>query len=146
MCVSVTYTTMATVTGEVDLTRLKDPQKLFALLFGAVLVVVGILGFVPQVVTDGKLLGVFGINAAHNVVHVLTGLLGLVLGRYAGGASLFNKVGGVLYLLVFVLGAIAVALGSGLFLNLNWADNLLHLGLAVVVGAVGFGIGERHPT
>jgi hypothetical protein len=137
---------MATTTAEVDLTRLKDPQTMFAVLFGTVLVVVGILGFVPQLVTDGKLFGIFGINPAHNLVHVLTGLLGLVLGRYAGGASLFNKVGGLLYLVLFVLGAVAVLLGSGLFLNLNWADNLLHLALSLVVGAVGFGIGEAHPT
>lgn len=137
---------MATASSEADLSRLRDPQKAFALLFGLVLVVVGILGFVPQFVTDGMLLGIFGVNAAHNLVHVLTGLLGLVLGAYAGGASLFNKVGGVLYLLVFVLGAVAVLLGSGLYLNLNWADNVLHLALALVVGAVGFGIGEGHPT
>lgn len=137
---------MATSTRAVDLTRLRDPQKWFALLFGAVLVVVGVLGFVPRVVTDGALFGVFGINPLHNVVHIATGLLGLVLGRYAGGASLFNKVGGVLYLLLFVAGVVAVSLGSGLLLNLNWADNLLHLALALLVGAVGFLVGERHPT
>jgi hypothetical protein len=138
---------MATVTAEADLSTLRDPQRLFALLFGLVLVVVGILGFVPQVVSEGGLLlGLFGINALHNVVHILTGLLGLVLGYYAGGASLFNKVGGVLYLLVFVVGTVALALGSELYLNLNWADNLLHLALALVVGAVGFSIGEGHPT
>jgi hypothetical protein len=138
---------MATATSEADLSTLHDPQKVFALLFGLVLVVVGILGFVPQVVSDGGLLlGIFGINALHNVVHVLTGLLGLVLGYYAGGASLFNKVGGVLYLVIFLVGTIALALGSELYLNLNWADNLLHLALALLVGAVGFSVGERHPT
>lgn len=137
---------MATATTEVDLTRLRDPQKALALLFGAVLVLVGLLGFHPGLVTDGALFGIFGINALHNAVHILTGLLGLVLGAYAGGASLFNKVGGVLYVLLFVVGAIAVALGSGLLLNLNWADNLLHLVLGIVVGAVGFVVGEKHPT
>lgn len=137
---------MATSVRSVDLSRLRDPQKWFALLFGTILVVVGVLGFVPRFVSDGALFGVFGINPLHNVVHIATGLLGLVLGRYAGGASLFNKVGGVLYLLVFLVGAVAVALGSGLYLNLNWADNALHLGLALLVGAVGFLLGERHPT
>jgi hypothetical protein len=137
---------MATATSEANLTALRDPQKLFALLFGLVLVVVGILGFVPEAVSDdGLLLGVFGINALHNVVHVLTGLLGLVLGAYAGGASLFNKVGGVLYLVVFLVGTIALALGSDLYLNLNWADNVLHLALGLLVGAVGFGIGDTRP-
>lgn len=137
---------MASATAEVDLTRAKDPQKLFALLFGAVLVVVGVLGFVPRLVTDGNLFGLFGINALHNVVHILTGLLGLVLGSYIGGASLFNKVGGVIYLLLFIIGVVAVALGSDLYLNLNWADNVLHLALGLVVGAVGFWLGESHPT
>lgn len=137
---------MATATAEVDLTRLRDPQKLFSLAFGALLVIVGVLGFVPRFVADGELFGVFGVNAVGNVVHVLTGLLGLVLGSYAGGASLFNKVGGLIYLLLGVLGSIAVLLGSGLAMNLNWATNLLHLVLAVVVGAVGFAVGEDHPT
>jgi len=138
---------MATATSEADLSTLRDPQKLFALLFGLVLVVVGVLGFVPQVVSgDGLLLGFFGINALHNAVHILTGLLGLVLGYYAGGASLFNKVGGVLYLAVFLVGTIALALGSELYLNLNWADNVLHLALGLLVGAVGFGIGDARPT
>lgn len=137
---------MATSIRSVDFTRLRDPQKWFALLFGTVLVAVGVLGFVPRFVTDGALFGVFGVNPLHNVVHIATGLLGLVLGRYAGGASLFNKVGGVLYLVLFLAGAVAVALGSSLYLNLNWADNLLHLALALLVGAVGFMVGERHPT
>lgn len=137
---------MAHVTGEVDLRRLHDSQRYFALVFGAILVGLGVLGFVPSLVTDGKLGGIFGVNAVGNVVHILTGVLGLVLGRYAGGASLFNKVGGVLYLLLFVLGAIAVALGSGLLMNLNWPMNALHLVLAVLVGAVGFTVGERRPT
>lgn len=137
---------MSVVTGEADLSRLRDPQRLFALTFGTLLVVVGVLGFVPRLVTDGKLFGLFGVNPLQNAVHVLTGLLGVVLGRYAGGASLFNKVGGVLYLLLFAAGAIAVALGRRLFLNLDWPANLLHLVLGLVVGAVGFGLGENHPT
>lgn len=137
---------MATTTYSVDLTLLRDPQKWAALLFGTVLVALGVLGFIPRFVTDGALFGIFGVNPLQNVVHIATGLLGLVLGRYAGGASLFNKVGGVLYLLLFLAGAVAVLFGSGLFMNLNWATNLLHLALALLVGAVGFMVGERHPT
>lgn len=137
---------MSVVTDEADLSRLRDPQRLFALTFGTLLILIGVFGFVPGFVTDGRLFGLFGVNPLHNVVHVLTGLLGVVLGRYAGGASLFNKVGGVLYLLLFVVGAIAVALGRGLFLNLDWPGNLLHLVLGLVVGAVGFGLGEHHPS
>lgn len=137
---------MSALTAEADLTRLRDPQRCFALTFGAVLTAAGVLGFVPRLVTDGKLFGVFGVNPLHNVVHASTGLLGLVLGRYAGGASLFNKVGGVIYLLLFAVGAVAVSLGSKLSLNLNWADNLLHLVLGLVVGAVGFVVGEKHPA
>src|SRR5688500_8295388 len=39
-----------------------------ALLFGVVFLIVGILGFVPGVTTNEMLLGIFHVNAAHNVV------------------------------------------------------------------------------
>jgi hypothetical protein len=49
-----------------------------AKLFGAVLVLVGILGFVPGITTDdGHLLGIFHVNAIHNIIHLASGAVAL---------------------------------------------------------------------
>ena len=49
--------------------------KTMAVLFGVVFLVVGILGFVPAVTKDDMLLGIFHVNAAHNCVHLLSGVV-----------------------------------------------------------------------
>lgn len=48
----------------------------------------------------------------------------------------------VVYGLLFVLGLVLFGLMQDL-LNVNTADNLLHLGLGLVFAAVGFGLGDR---
>jgi len=60
----------------------KTPGQLFALVFGAVYVLIGILGFIdPLVSSDDKLLGIFGISALHNVAHLAVGALLLIGSR-----------------------------------------------------------------
>ena len=49
--------------------------KTLALLLGAVFVLVGILGFIPAVAPNEHLLGIFHVNAAHNAVHLLSGIV-----------------------------------------------------------------------
>lgn len=144
-----TETGTRTDTGTATPAELRDPQRPLALLFGAVLVVLGVVDYGLGVadlggslMTGDRLLGVFEISPTLNVVHVLTGLLGLFLGRYHGAASLFNKLGGVIYLVVFLVGSLATLADVG---GVNWATNGLHLLLAVVVGAVGFGVGASRP-
>lgn len=120
-----------------------DPQKPLALLFGVVLVVLGVADFVGLLVTDGRFLGVFSIGPVTNVVHVLTGLLGIVLSTYAGAATLFNKLGGLIYLVTFAFGVLGTVAGIA---TTDWTTHGLHLLLAVVVGAVGFGVGKSNPS
>jgi hypothetical protein len=52
--------------------------KSAAILFGIVFLAVGILGFVPGVTTNEMLLGTFHVNAAHNVVHIASGIIFLL--------------------------------------------------------------------
>jgi heme/copper-type cytochrome/quinol oxidase subunit 3 len=49
--------------------------KRFAVIFGLVFLVVGILGFVPVAAPDGILLNTFHVNTAHNMVHVASGII-----------------------------------------------------------------------
>ncbi len=117
----------------------RDPQQLLAQVVGAVLTLVGVAGFL----TGGMLL-IFGINALHNVVHLVSGVLGLAAGFYAGGqwARYYNQGLGVVYLLVTALGFVAPALTASL-LAINPADNFLHLALGIVLAGVGFGVPSK---
>ncbi len=52
--------------------------KNVAMIVGIIFLAVGVLGFVPALAPDGKLLAIFAVNAAHNVVHLLVGILGIL--------------------------------------------------------------------
>jgi hypothetical protein len=119
--------------------------KNLAFLFGAVFLLVGILGFIPAVTpmhSDGMryLLGLFMVGGVHNAVHLLSGVAaiagGLASEKYA---QLYFRVFGSVYLLVTIVGFIQKTTVLGLF-HVNTADNFLHLVLAVVILAVGFGV------
>ena len=110
-----------------------------ALWVGVVVLVVGLIGFVPPLVPDGKVLGLFLVDPLHNVVHILTGALAIYASRSSEQATrTYFKVFGVVYALVTVLG---FTTGTGLFglLPVNAADNLLHLVLAALFLYFGFG-------
>ena len=53
--------------------------KTHAHLFGVVFLLIGILGFVPAVAPNEMLLNIFHVNAAHNAVQLLTGIVALWL-------------------------------------------------------------------
>ena len=118
-----------------------------AILFGIVFLAVGILGFVPGVTTDVNgmpmLLGIFHVNAAHNFVHIASGVVFLLCGMAGAGPSrMFFKIFGIVYALVAVLGFVK---GDGLLLGLisnNTATTWLHVVLAVTMLYLGFGTRE----
>lgn len=116
-------------------------QVTVALLFGAVLALVGVLGPILGGVNDP--LVVFGRNYLHDFVHLASGAAGLVAGYVARGkyAANYNRTLGIVYLLVAVLGFVAVGFASAL-LNINLADNLLHMALAAAFLGVGFALDE----
>jgi hypothetical protein len=121
--------------------------KTAAILFGIVFLAIGVLGFVPGVTNNEMLLGIFHVNLAHNVVHLLTGAVALFAGlASAGAARTFFRIFGVVYALVAVLGFVQ---GEGMLLGLisnNMADTWLHVVIAVVALFLGFGARETTAT
>lgn len=104
-------------------------HRLVAQVLGAVLVLVGLLGFV-----NDPVLGVFDTNMAHNLVHLLSGAVLLGAAYYKNGsmARQANITLGVVYLLVTIVGYFNVA-DINTMLAINGADHLLHLVLGVVL-------------
>lgn len=115
-------------------------QKL-SMIFGVVLLLVGVLGFVPGITTNGYLLSIFHINAMHNIIHLVSGAVALWAGMTsAKAAKMYFQVFGVIYGLVTILGFFA---GEELLLGLvanNMADVILHLVIAAVAIYAGFGM------
>ena len=121
--------------------------KKIAVIFGVVFVAIGVLGWVPAVNPGGKLLGLFDVNAAHNVVHLATGIIAILVGMSSDKASkMFFQVFGVIYALVAVLGFYS---GDQPLLGIvanNAADSVLHVVIAVVALYLGFGMKAEAPA
>jgi len=121
-----------------------SPSMLYAGVVGAVLVLVGIIGFFynatftsDESVRDA-VFGLLDVNGWHNVLHVMTGVVGLL--AFSAGvhaARTYAMAVGLLYLAVAVWGFM---IGSGdsilSIIPVNTEDNILHLLLGVAgVGA-----------
>lgn len=124
-----------------------NAQK-FARVFGAVYVLVGILGFIPAVggstsQTGNDLLGIFGINILHNVIHLAVGIAFIGGSSSDAAARAVSIAIGIVYLLVAILGFMGLAFMVDLIFA-NTADNLLHLATAVL--ALFFGFAGRGAT
>ncbi len=107
--------------------------RILAILFGLIMIAVGILGFMPDFVKEGQLFGVFSVNFWHNVFHLASGILALFCGFSSSRASkIFFILFGLIYLAVAILGFMQ---GEGMLFGLvaiNHADNWLHLAISLV--------------
>jgi len=127
----------------------KSPNRLLGTVFGAVYILVGLLGFTVTngvgffATEGGLLLGLFEVNTFHNVAHLLIGAALLLAGLSSVKASrAVNSTIGFAYLALGFAGLLLV--GSALnILALNAADNVLHFASAVVLLAVGLGADKR---
>lgn len=118
-----------------------SPNRLLATVFGAVYLLVGILGFAVTGLSDfagtegDSLLG-FAVNPLHNIVHLAIGIGLLAASRATATAKAANTLVGAVYLLVGIVGLFLLDSDANI-LALNGADNVLHLASAVVLLGVG---------
>ncbi|KQZ85092.1 hypothetical protein ASD56_01610 [Microbacterium sp. Root166] len=120
-----------------------SPNRLVATIFGAVYILVGLLGFavtsgVGFIATEGGLLlGVFEVNPLHNIAHLLIGAALLIAGlKSVPAAKAVNVTVGAVYLLLGIVGFFLVDTALNI-LALNTADHFLHLASALVLLGVG---------
>lgn len=120
-----------------------SPNRLLGTIFGAVYVLVGLLGFavtggIGFIATEGGLLlGIFEVNPLHNIAHILIGAALLLAGlSTAPAARAVNTTVGAVYLLLGIVGFF-IADSALNILALNTADHFLHLASAIVLLGVG---------
>lgn len=131
-----------------------SPNRIVATVFGAVYILVGLLGFavtggVGFIATEGELLlGIFEVNPLHNIAHLLIGAALLIAGLASVPAAKgVNITIGAVYLLLGIIGFF-IAESALNILALNTADHFLHLASALVLLGVGLGadrgVAPRH--
>lgn len=111
-----------------------------AFVLGVVFLIVGVLGYVNNPIVGPS--GFFVTNNMHNLVHIISGIF-LLLGAYTAlGPSLALKILGIVYAIVAVLGFVMMQGGDGIMFGIamNMMDHWLHVVLAIVILAAGFGL------
>lgn len=123
----------------------QSPNRLLGVVFGAVYILVGILGFTATAgvgffdTEGGLLLGLFEVNIFHNIVHLLIGAALLIAGlSRVKAAKATNTVVGTAFLLLGIVGLFILGSAANI-LALNGVDNVLHLGSSVILLGVGLG-------
>ncbi len=122
-----------------------SPTRTVVGILGAVYVIVGILGFLGDPIVasgahddmpsaTGDLLGIFPINAAHNIVHLAIGAVLLFGTTSVPRALVVARVIAAAYALVGVLGLITPDTFG--LMPIGGADVLLHFGTAAVLFGV----------
>jgi hypothetical protein len=119
-----------------------SPNRLIATIFGAVYLLVGLLGFVVTsgvgfAATEGANLIIFEVNPLHNVIHLAIGAALLYAGLQGVAMSkTINTAVGAVYLLVGIVGLFLLSSPLNI-IALNGPDNVLHLASAVLLLGVG---------
>jgi hypothetical protein len=108
--------------------------RIAAIVIGIVFVLIGLLGFF-----NNPVLGIFLVDPAHNIIHIISGVV-LLAGAYSSlGSSMALKIVGIVYAIIAILGFFMVSNGMLLgFIAMNTADQWLHVVLAVVILLAGF--------
>jgi NAD/NADP transhydrogenase beta subunit len=127
----------------------RSPAQLYALVFGALLTIAGITGFfynsefTSREEVRNAVLGILDVNGWHNVFHILTGVLGLVVASSYSSARGYALGFGFVYVILAIWGFI---IGSGhsilSIIPVNTEDSVLHL----FIGLAGIAAGMATPA
>jgi hypothetical protein len=115
--------------------------KVYITAAGVIGVVTGLLGFVDNAfVGDPANDAIFATDAVHNVIHVGTGALALYIGLAMSGARQAKGIigFGFLYLVLAVVLMASPSMFGLMHVEVNTADDLLHVALGLVTSVVGF--------
>ena len=124
-----------------------EATRLYAQVTGVVLLLFGIVGLFA----GGRLFGIFNIEIAEDIIHLLAAAVALYAGfgeRVSiGPARAYARIFGAIYLLLGILGFIVPDL-FGLLGDRGYTayDNILHLVLGAIGLFVGFAAGSRGTT
>lgn len=112
----------------------KTLAKAYVVLSGAILFVVGVVGFFRHEMFN------LTFPPAHNVFHLISGVIALWagLGKNASRVRLFGLIFGAIYLTVAIAGFSGLQDLGPMRMGLNMHYNFIHLGVGLLSLAAGF--------
>lgn len=117
-------------------------QRILAMIFGLVFMILAVLGFMPEFYSNGKFLGLFANSSINNIFHLLVGTLGLMAGvRGSLYPRYFFIIVGAIYALIALLGFFDSTMSFFKFLTTSVYNNWLYLITGLL--ALYFGIALR---
>ena len=137
--------------------RTTAPHQKLALSIGILYLAIGVLGFFvtgfggfAEHDQERTLLG-FAVNPLHNIVHLAIGLAGVLMWRDSRSARTYGWALAIVYGATTVYGLLVVNNPEANILNINGADNLLHIlstlaGLAIALWPARERMGTRPAT
>jgi hypothetical protein len=120
-----------------------------SLAFGIVYLAVGVLGFVPGITVpssapgQGLLLGIFAVNAVHNLAHLVLGAALVWAATTGQSVRMVNK-GLAVVFAILVVGSLVAPIVEGV--AINPPDTGLHLASLLLTACIGFMVPRRQPA
>ena len=133
----------------------------FAMVLGVIFLLVGVLGFVPPLLThptghadhavplrvnafEGYLFGLFHVNVLHSLVHVLFGIMGIAMSRRFDAARAYARIVAISYALLAVMGLFPALNTVFGLIPIHGHDVWLHAAIAAVSAYFGFATRSAH--
>jgi hypothetical protein len=130
--------------------------RYFSLVLGIIFLLIGIAGFVPGLLhtpepaadvevtqSFGRLMGLFPVNALHNLVHIIFGIWGIAAYRSYTGARGYSKAVAIIYAVLAVMGIIPGLNTTFGLIPLYGHDIWLHAVIAIAAAYFGFVATDR---
>ena len=114
--------------------------RMMAILFGIGFIFAGVAGFLPSFMPNGLLLGFFAVDSVHNMVHIASGVVAIMCAMSYRAAKFYFIIFGLIYGAIGILGFACADSMNGMQMNI--ADNILHVSIAAVALFLGFSARE----
>ncbi|HYO07593.1 MAG TPA: DUF4383 domain-containing protein [Tepidisphaeraceae bacterium] len=127
--------------------------RYFALILGIMFLLIGVMGFIPGLVTHdmptgttdvgshadhGRLLGLFPVNTMHNLVHLAFGAWGVIAYRRWDASRTYARATAIIYGLLAIMGLIPNFNTMFGMVPLHGHDVWLHAAIAAAAAYFGF--------